>query len=215
MKSKVYIYVSISLVVFLPGIIYGVSELIGKLSRSYRFGWKLDFSFSWPMKLLWSKSFGKAFNLSSGPLSNATYSDALNYCTSKGLKLPDDPEQLAFNFDWWDLADNEARNSKDGRVLFWSSVKPVFKNGELLITKGKGRNVLICQKIISNPVKESGAELKIERFLTPADKLAMDWSGRMFAVTSRDWVINTVENQNFLLRESHYWTWKNGDYRFQ
>lgn len=214
MKSKVYLYVSIPLVVVLPGILYGVSKLIRKLSRSYRFGWKLDFSFSWPMELLWSKSFCKTFNLSSGPLSNATYSDALNYCTSKGLKLPDDPEQLAFNFDWWELADNEARNSKDGRVLFWSSVKQVFKNDELLIIKGKGQNLFFYKKTISSPSKESGAELNIERFLTPADKLAMDWSGRMFAVTSRDWVINTVVNQNFL-QGSHYWTWKNEDYRFQ
>ena len=48
------------------------------------------------------------------PGANMTYDLAKAYCDEHGMRLPVTPEELVF--DWWTLADYEARNAKDGHA---------------------------------------------------------------------------------------------------
>ena len=144
------VYVPIVLVVILPAAIVGVNELITRLSPPERCLLKINAQYtSLEVQLhtlvqltgLFLIRF-QVFNRARRLIGNTTFNEARTYCMNKNLKLPDDPKQLAYNFDWWELADDHARNSKDGRVLFWSSVQPVYKNDELSVVKGLGRKSL-------------------------------------------------------------------------
>ena len=96
------------------------------------------------------------------PGANLTYTEAVEYCGKHAMRLPSHPDELVF--DWWTLADYEARNAKDGRVMFWSEVEVTYKQGEINLTS------------------QHGQVADIERFIKVADKLAINTDGEMLAV---------------------------------
>lgn len=61
------------------------------------------------------------------PGANMTYDEAKSYCDEYGMRLPFKSDDLVF--DWWILADYEARNAKDGHagITIYFSYKILIK----------------------------------------------------------------------------------------